>query len=154
MSERILIAEDEEILRTNLVEFLARPATTSRVSVMPGGLRQGARERLRGARGDIRMPGLDGISLLKRVVAERPETLVLISTAYASVESAVEALRHGAYDYLLKPIVFEDLLQKLHNLVAYRALKGEVVRLRQSLQERLGSEGIVAIRQRCVGSLS
>ncbi|OGQ79864.1 MAG: hypothetical protein A2289_21490 [Deltaproteobacteria bacterium RIFOXYA12_FULL_58_15] len=144
MSERVLIAEDEEILRTNLVEFL----TKAGYEVEGVGDGQTAYTRVLEADvavlvADIRMPGLDGISLLKRVVAERPETAVLISTAYASVESAVEALRYGAYDYLLKPIVFEDLLQKLRNLVAYRALKEEVVRLRQSLQERLGFEGIV-----------
>ena len=92
---------------------------------------------------DLRMPHLDGIGLLKRIVATQPETLVLIMTAYASIESAVEALRLGAHDYLLKPVVFEDLLKRVENLLAYRALKSEVVRLRRDLSGRLGFHGIV-----------
>ncbi|MBI5510203.1 MAG: sigma-54-dependent Fis family transcriptional regulator [Deltaproteobacteria bacterium] len=144
MSGRILIAEDEEILRVNLCEFLEKAGyEVEGVADGAAAYAKALEHNYEVLVADIRMPGLDGISLLKRVVAERPETLVLISTAYASVESAVEALRHGAYDYLLKPIVFEDLLQKLHNLFVYRALQEEVVRLRQSVQERLGFEGIV-----------
>ncbi len=92
---------------------------------------------------DIRLPGMDGIALLKRIVAGRPETFVLMATAFASVESAVEALRFGAYDYLLKPVTFEDLLQKVQNLVAFGALKQEVVRLRRDLHARLGFEGLL-----------
>ncbi len=144
MSERILVAEDEEVLRTNLCEFLQRAGYDV------DGARDGQEalemvlaEDYALVVADIRMPRLTGIALLKRIVAERPETSVIITTAYASVESAIEALRYGAFDYLLKPAVFEDLLQKVRNLIAYRALKEEVVRLRQSLQQRLGFEGIV-----------
>ncbi len=144
MNERILIAEDEEILRTNLVEFLQSSGYDT-VGVPDG---QAALDRLKDGEfglvlSDLRMPKVDGIELLQRVVAERPETSVLIMTAYASVQSAVEALRLGAYDYLLKPVVFEDLLQRIQNLFEYRALRGEVTRLRRDLSDRLGFEGII-----------
>jgi len=144
MSERILIAEDEEILRANLVEFLAGAGYV--VDGVGDGAAALARindEDYALAIVDLRMPHLDGIGLLKRVVAEQPETSVLIMTAYASIESAVEALRLGAHDYLLKPVVFEDLLKRVENLIAYRALKGEVARLRRDLSDRLGFHGIV-----------
>jgi two-component system response regulator HydG len=144
MSERILIAEDEEILRTNLVELLAG------AGYVVDGVGDGAAALARIADGDyalaivdLRMPHLDGMGLLTRIVATRPETLVLIMTAYASIESAVEALHLGAHDYLLKPVVFEDLLKRVENLLAYRALKTEVVRLRRDLSSRLGFHGIV-----------
>ena len=144
MNERILIAEDEDILRANLVEFLA--GTGYAVDGVGDGAAALARvtdEDYALAIVDLRMPHLDGIGLLKRIVATRPETLVLIMTAYASIESAVEALHLGAHDYLLKPVVFEDLLKRVENLLAYRALKSEVVRLRRDLSGRLGFHGIV-----------
>jgi DNA-binding NtrC family response regulator len=144
MNERILIAEDEEILRANLVEFLTGAGYV--VDGVGDGAAAFARltaEDYALAIVDLRMPHLDGIGLLKRVVAVQPETFVLIMTAYASIESAVEALRLGAHDYLLKPVVFEDLLKRVENLIAYRALKREVVRLRRDLSSRLGFHGIV-----------
>jgi two-component system response regulator HydG len=144
MSERILIAEDEDILRANLVEFLTG------AGYIADGVTDGAAALARItaddyalALVDLRMPHLDGIGLLKRLVATQPETSVLIMTAYASIESAVEALRLGAHDYLLKPVVFEDLLKRVENLIAYRALKSEVVRLRRDLSSRLGFHGVV-----------
>ena len=144
MSARILIVEDEEVLRTNLVEFLSRAGyDVEGVGTAEAGLARVLEVEFGVVVTDIRLPGMDGIALLKRIVAERPETFVLMATAFASVESAVEALRFGAYDYLLKPVTFEDLLQKVQNLVTFRALKQEVVRLRRDLHARLGFEGLL-----------
>jgi DNA-binding NtrC family response regulator len=144
MNERILVVDDEDIQRANLTEFLQ----DSGYDVDGACDGQAALEKMDDedyglVLTDIRMPKLDGIELLQRVVAERPETSVLVMTAYASVESAVDALRLGAYDYLLKPVVFEDLLQRVENLFAYRALRQEVTRLRRDLSDRLGFEGII-----------
>ncbi len=144
MSDRILVAEDEEILRINLCEFLSRSGyEVTGAEDGEAALDLARQQDFDLVLTDIRMPRLDGIGLLKHLIAERPETLVLITTAYASVETAIEALRFGAYDYLLKPIVFEDLLQKIQNLLEYRALKAEVVRLRQALRLTQGYEGMV-----------
>ena len=144
MSERILVAEDEDILRANLVEFLAGAGyAVDGVADGAAALARITDDDYALALVDLRMPHLDGIGLLKRLVATQPETSVLIMTAYASIESAVEALRLGAHDYLLKPVVFEDLLKRVENLIAYRALKSEVVRLRRDLSSRLGFHGIV-----------
>ena len=56
---------------------------------------------------DIRMPEMDGLELLRRIRDVSPETVVILITAYASVETAVNALRSGAFDYILKPLIFE-----------------------------------------------
>lgn len=144
MSARVLVVEDEEVLRLNICEFLEN-AGYDVVAEADGeaALARVRQEEIAVVVSDIRMPKMDGVTLLKHIVAERPETRVLLVTAYASVETAVDALRHGAFDYLLKPIEFDDLLQKINNLVSYRALRGEVLRLRRDLHQRLGFEGIV-----------
>ncbi len=144
MSARILIVEDEEVLRTNLCEFLSRAGhEVEGAGTAEAGLQRVLETEFSLVLTDIRLPGMDGIELLKRIVAERPGTPVLVTTAFASVETAVEALRFGAYDYLLKPVNFDDLLQKVQNVIEFRALKQEVVRLRRDLHTRLGFEGLI-----------
>jgi len=144
MRHRILVVEDEPILRANLCEALER-AGYQAVGAGDGdsGLRLALEEDFAVVVSDIRLPGIDGVTLLKRVVAERPETIFLLTTAFASVDTAVEALRSGAYDYLIKPVAFADLTRKIGQLIEYRALKSEVGRLRRDLHDRLGFEGIV-----------
>ena len=58
---------------------------------------------------DIQLPGTDGLDLLERLLLVRPELMVLMVTAYATVESAVAAFRRGAQDYLMKPVIFDEL---------------------------------------------
>ena len=62
---------------------------------------------------DLRMPGADGLTVLRHAREIAPQTLVLLMTAHATVDTAVEALRGGAQDYLLKPVIFDDLLHKI-----------------------------------------
>ncbi len=71
---------------------------------------------------DVQLPGGDGLTVLERSLRIRPETLFIMITAYATVENAVAAFRRGAQDYLMKPVLFEDLLAKLDRLIAYRRL--------------------------------
>jgi DNA-binding NtrC family response regulator len=144
MIERILIADDEEVLRANIQEFLeSQGYVVEGVGNGRAALERVLKEDYALVLADIRMPEMDGIELLKRVATQRPETFVLIMTAYSTVETAVDSLRLGAYDYLLKPVVFEDLLQRIQNLFAYRALQEQLLRLRRDLSDRLGFEGIV-----------
>jgi len=144
LNERILIVDDEDIVRVNAAEFLESCGyVVAQAADGRAALDQLLAEDYALVVTDIRMPKMDGIELLKRIVNELPETSVLLMTAYASVDTAVESLRLGAYDYLLKPLVFEDLLQRVQNLFSYRALKDEVVRLRRDLRGRLGFEGII-----------
>ncbi|MFQ5415430.1 MAG: sigma-54-dependent transcriptional regulator [Myxococcota bacterium] len=144
MSERILIAEDEEVVRTNIRDFLqSNGYTVDAVADGRAALERVLADEYALVISDIRMPEMDGIELLKRIVNERPGTHVLLMTAYASIETAVDSLRLGAYDYFLKPVVFEDMLQRIQNLFDYRDLRDEVVRLRRDLSGRLGFEGII-----------
>ena len=141
---RILLTEDEAILRANLSELLRREGYA--VDEAADGLEALALLEENDyvvLLTDLRMPRLGGMELVREVAARCPETFVLIITAYASVDTAVEALRLGAYDYLLKPVVFEDLLQKVANLISLRALRDEVGRLRRQLHRELGYQGIV-----------
>src|SRR5690606_1795772 len=73
----------------------------------------------------VRMPELDGITLLGKLREVAPQTPVVIMTAYGTVESAVDAMRAGAYDYLLKPVNFDDVLLKVERALEYRELARE-----------------------------
>ncbi|HEX7359555.1 MAG TPA: sigma-54 dependent transcriptional regulator [Bryobacteraceae bacterium] len=92
---------------------------------------------------DLKMPGMSGLELLRRIRAEYPEVVVVVITAYGTVESAVEAMRAGAYDYITKPVHPEEL-----ELVAKRALQHlqlleENRALRSSLDAKYGFESII-----------
>ena len=71
---------------------------------------------------DLKMPGMDGMELVKRTFDLCPQTSVIIITAHASVESAIEALRMGAFDYILKPFDFDDLILKVRRLIEHKEL--------------------------------
>lgn len=85
---------------------------------------------------DLQMPGADGLAVLKRVREMAPQTFVLIMTAFATVDTSVAALQLGAQDYLLKPIVFEDLLRKVHKLIEHKDLAWENQMLRREVNKR------------------
>jgi DNA-binding NtrC family response regulator len=80
---------------------------------------------------DLKMPGMDGIELQKRVREIDPHAAIIILTAYASVETAVEALKLGAYDYVTKPVDPDDLSHLVGNILKQRALAEENVRLKE-----------------------
>ncbi len=85
---------------------------------------------------DLRLPGMDGIAFLQEVNRRRPDTEIIVITAYGSVQSAVTAIRKGAYDYLCKPFQFEELSLKLRRLMTFRARQIEISALRLELAER------------------
>src|SRR5262245_57187952 len=82
---------------------------------------------------DVQLPGIDGIELLGRLHRISPETSVLLITAYATVENAVEAFQRGAHDYLMKPILLDEVLGKIRRLLAMRELALENQWLRREL---------------------
>jgi DNA-binding NtrC family response regulator len=84
---------------------------------------------------DIRMPGIDGIELQEKLHEIDPDLPVIIMTGYASVESAVRALKNGAYDYITKPFDPDELVHLVNNAVDHRSTKREVSRLRENMQE-------------------
>ncbi len=93
---------------------------------------------------DLRMPDLDGLALLDAVRATHPEVQVIVMTAYGAIDSAVEAIRRGAYHYLTKPFKLDELVIFVRRAVAERALRREAAVLRQKLGARFALTGIVA----------
>ena len=85
---------------------------------------------------DIRMPGKDGLDLLRHVTASAPDTDVILMTAHASTDSAIEALRLGAYDYITKPFDLDELKITVRRALDQQALRRDNVMLRQELADR------------------
>src|ERR1041384_2523856 len=119
----ILISEDEDLMRAILAGLLEeagyRVAVTANAEEA---LERFAAEDVAVTLTDIRMSGMDGLALLDRVKDIDPEALVVVMTAFSSVDSAVAALRKGAYDYITKPFVHEDLLQSVKKALRHPEL--------------------------------
>src|SRR4029077_17904336 len=79
---------------------------------------------------DLRMPDLDGLGLLRRIADDQIQTTVIIITAFGTIETAVQAMRLGAYDYVTKPIDYEALLLAVHRAMERQSLIDEVRNLR------------------------
>lgn len=92
---------------------------------------------------DLRMPGMDGMEVLKKVKESEPGVPVLLITAFGSVESAVQAMKVGADDYLAKPVDLYELRRRVQALIEKRRLKFEVDELKARLDERFGFDQIV-----------
>ena len=92
---------------------------------------------------DLRMPDLDGIELLRRIAESEIQTTVIMITAFGSIETAVQAMRLGAYDYITKPIDYEALTLAVHRAMERQNLIDEVRNLRSALDQRYGFENIV-----------
>ncbi len=96
---------------------------------------------------DIRVPRVSGMELVERCVEEHPETDIIIVTAYATVEQAVEALKLGAYQYLRKPFEMDELLHHIDLLIERRALKDELAALRRKAMGDHDGLGLIGCSQ-------
>jgi len=92
---------------------------------------------------DLKMPGGGGLELLQTIREENPNTTVIIVTAFGSVETAVQAMKSGAYDYLTKPIDYESLRLVVNRAMERQNLLEEVRNLRSALDQRYGFESII-----------
>ena len=92
---------------------------------------------------DLRMPGLDGMALLSRLLGRDAKPIVILLTAYGSVETAVEAMKRGAYDFLAKPVNLDRLDLLLRRALAERRLGDENERLKAQLDSKYGFENII-----------
>jgi DNA-binding NtrC family response regulator len=93
---------------------------------------------------DLRMPGMDGLEFLSEVRQQEKDLAVILVTGYGSIESAVQAMRVGADDYLTKPVDLYELRKRVMNLLENRQLKEEVTTLRQMLDKQYSFENIIA----------
>ena len=92
---------------------------------------------------DVQLPDGDGVQLLRRLHRLNPGMFVLIISAYATVENAVEAFTAGAFDYLVKPVIFDELVNRLKRLFKFQDLYLENQRLRKDLDRRAGFDQII-----------
>jgi DNA-binding NtrC family response regulator len=140
----VLVVEDEQIIRTTLREFLTGEGfIVSEAGSVAEALQVVRQRDFSVAICDVRLPDGDGIQLLRRLQQLNADLFVLIITAYATVENAVEAFKAGAYDYLVKPVLFDDLHHKLERLFRYRELFLENQSLRRELARQQPFEDLV-----------
>jgi DNA-binding NtrC family response regulator len=92
---------------------------------------------------DLRLPGAGGLDALRRIKERRPEALVIVVTGYATVQSAVQAMKIGAYDYVTKPFSLDELKLLLERVVNHLRLKSENRMLREKVKSKQGFGGIV-----------
>jgi DNA-binding NtrC family response regulator len=132
----VLIVEDEKVIRSTLCEFLAGEGyQVSDAANVADALALARARDFHVAVCDVQLPDGDGIGLLRSMHKINPSTFVLIITAYATVENAVDAFKAGAFDYLVKPVIFEDLEHKLRRVFQYRDLYLENQQLRRELAQ-------------------
>jgi DNA-binding NtrC family response regulator len=146
MSEqaKILIVDDEPIIRESLGEFLAQEGFAVTVcGSAEDSLAQAQATCFDLVLCDVQLPGIDGLELLHRLLKISPETFVILITAYGTVESAVAAFQRGAHDYLMKPILLDEVLAKIRRLLAYRDLHLENQWLRRELNRDIDEESII-----------
>lgn len=129
-----MIVDDEPLVRSSLSELL----TLSGYTVSTAGNGKEALELLRDYTADIiitdiKMPEMDGIQLLNQVKKRHPEVPVILITGYGSIDSAVEAMKQGAYDYITKPIVDSEIKIVIERLMQQRQLQEENIRLKEQL---------------------
>jgi len=140
----LLVADDEAAIRESLSEMLREEG----YEVIEAADGEAAIAAL-GSRdfdlviADLRMPGAGGLDVLRRTREIAPQTLVILVTAYASLETAVAALRQGAHDYIMKPLIFEDVLGKVRRLLGLKQLAWEAQVLRRKVESGFDFENLV-----------
>jgi two-component system response regulator HydG len=131
----ILIVDDEQVVRESLEQWFQDEG----YFVMAAGSGREGLEMLAGRRFDvalidIKMPGMDGMELQGRLHEADPDLLVVIMTGYASVETAVQALKSGAYDYVTKPVDPDELSHLIGKAIEHQRSRREVARLKENLE--------------------
>ncbi len=144
MNDSILIADDEQDIRESLTIILKSEGYNC-TAVKDG---EEALQKLNESEydiliTDILMPKLNGMKLLDSTIHLSPQTIVVIMTAYASIESAVEALRKGASDYLLKPLEFDEVIVRVKQLLKQKQLILENKILRKQIDKQYNFNNII-----------
>ncbi len=141
MNARVLVVEDDRAMRDVIVEELGRRsfdvhALASADEAMAL-LTSGERE-FDVLVTDLNMPGMNGVGLCERVVANRPDVPVIVITAFGSMQTAIATLRAGAFDFLTKPFDLDELALSVDRALQHRELREEVKRLRRAVETRTG----------------
>jgi two-component system response regulator AtoC len=140
----ILIIDDELVMRESLSDWLMEDGFEV-VAVESGeeGINEFCRSEWDVLLVDLKMPGMDGLEVLRRVKRLNPDVPVIIMTAYATVDTAVKAMREGAYDYVVKPFNPEEIEITIRKIIAHRDLVRENIFLRDELKRRYRFENLI-----------
>jgi len=138
MATKVLIVDDNEAFCSSLTDILEAKG----YEVESAGTGREAIEKAQGrffnvALLDIRLPGMDGMKLLTTMKKMHPDMAVIMTTAYASLETAVEALEEGAAAYIIKPLKMDEVLTTVSQLVEKQRLEMENRRLYQEIKQEL-----------------
>jgi two-component system response regulator HydG len=141
---KVLVVDDQKNMRATTAIVL-REAGYAVAEAEDGGaaIQRVAAETFDVVLTDVRMGAVDGMEVLRATIEASPTTQVIVMTAYGTIESAVEAIRRGAYDYLPKPFKEDELLLRVAKAVEKRRLLGEVSLLAAGFRDRYGLEHIV-----------
>jgi DNA-binding NtrC family response regulator len=145
MAKSILVIDDERAIRSSLKDILSFEGYT--VDEAADGM-EGLRKITAGNYDcvicDIKMPKIDGIEVLEKVMAEKPDTPIIIISGHANIETAVEAVKKGAFDFIAKPPDLNRLLITIRNAVDRQELVTETKQLRKKIEKVLDSDMIGA----------
>jgi DNA-binding NtrC family response regulator len=134
---KIFLTDDERILRVSLADELREAGhEVAEFSQADGVLQRLREEKPDLLLTDIRMPGMSGLELTEKVKQIAPETIVVVMTAYASVDTAIKALQLGAYDYLTKPFRNEEIIHLTQRVAELREVKKENQRLQTQISQK------------------
>ncbi len=140
----ILVVEDEDILRISIGDDLKEEGFTVSLSRSPTlALNLLEKEKFDVAIVDYKMPEMNGVELLKRIKNKWPECSVIIMTAFGTIQTAVEAMKLGAYDYITKPFSNEELVLILNRIEEIQSLKRENIELKEQLKNRHGFHKLI-----------
>lgn len=144
MKDKILVADDEKSMREFLDIMLKKEGY--KVSLASNGeevIKLIEKDIFDLALVDIRMPKLDGLSVLKRIKTVSPETIVIVITAYASADTAIRAMKEGAYDYITKPFKIDEIKLIIQNALEKKRLQKENLLLKQVVRDRYHFDKII-----------
>ena len=140
----ILIVDDDRIILESLAEFLRLEGYAAETAVsLAGAVTAVNRKAFDIVITDVNMPAGNGFELLRHVRKQCPETVVIMMTGYGTIESAVEAIKMGAYDYLTKPIIDDELKLGIERALSQQCLIRENRRLRKQLDMRYGLDSVI-----------
>lgn len=142
---QVLIVDDDKIILDSLCEYLSLEGyATTPASTLKEASAKLARQEFSLVITDVNMPDGDGFELLSYVKKSYPQTVVIVITGYGTIESAVEAIKKGAYDYLTKPIVDDELLLAVERAATQHSLISENRSLRSQLQDKYSLDNVIS----------
>jgi DNA-binding NtrC family response regulator len=143
MRGKLLIIDDDRVFCTMLTRFFGEKYDVSGFSDPEDAVRFVRENAVDVVLTDLSMPKVDGLDVLRTVKTAYPDTDVIMMTAYAKVDTAVEAMKQGAYDYIVKPFTTDELALHLKNLFEKRRLLEENINLRKFVDTRYRPENII-----------